>query len=479
MKRTKSLRRLIALSMVIFAESSYLLSAAVRLPAILGSHMVLLQKAPVTFWGWANPAEKVRIMTDWDSIVYDTTADSGGQWQVRVQTPAAGGPYKVIVNGSNAIVLEDVMIGEVWVCSGQSNMEWSGDQGLRQCLEEAPHATNAKIRFFAIPKATADTPQDRSEGAWKVCSPEEMIHFSAVGYFFGKELQQALGAPIGLIGSNWGGTPAEVWTPRDAVQYNPELRDAASQLKAYAWWPKDPGKCFNAMIYPVTKFKITGAIWYQGESNTGTAGSYERLFTTMISAWRSAWGQEFPFYFVQIAPFAYDQPAVGALLREAQTKSAAYPNTGMVVVSDLVDDVKNIHPANKQGVAKRLANWALAKTYGRTGIAYQSPVYKSMTIEGDKIRIHFDFAEEGLLARNGEPTDFWIAGADQNFVPANAVIEGSEVVVSSDKIAKPVAVRFGFNNTAMPNLFSKAGLPVNLFRTDYWKVEAVASNSAK
>jgi len=464
----------LALSLAMFAGSSCPVSATVRLPAILGSHMVLQQKAPVSFWGWANPAEKIRIMTDWDNTVYDTTADGGGQWQVRVQTPAAGGPYKVIVNGANAIVLEDVMIGEVWVCSGQSNMEWSGDQGVPQSLEEAPRATNTRIRFFSIPKTTADTPQDRSEGSWKVCSPEEMIHFSAVGYFFGKQLNRELGAPVGLIGSNWGGTPAEVWTPRDVVQSDAELRDAAGKLQSFAWWPKDPGKCFNAMIYPLAKFKIAGAIWYQGESNAGTAYAYEKLFRAMISAWRAAWGEEFPFYFVQIAPFAYDKAGIGALLREAQTKSAAHPNTGMVVVSDLVDDVKNIHPVNKQDVAKRLANWALAKTYGRKGIAYQSPVYQRMAIEGDKIRISFDHAEDGLQVSKGEPTEFFIAGAEQKFMPAKATIEGSQVVVSSDKVSQPGAVRFGFSNTAMPNLFSKAGLPVNLFRTDDWKVETEA-----
>ncbi len=479
MKPVKALTCPLALSLAMFAGGSCLSSAAVRLPAILGSHMVLQQKAQVSFWGWANPAEKVRIMTDWDNTVYDTTADGGGQWQVRVQTPAAGGPYKVIVNGANAIVLEDVMIGEVWVCSGQSNMEWSGDQGVPQCLEEAPRATNARIRFFAIPKTTADTPQDRSEGSWKVCSPEEMIHFSAVGYFFGKQLHRELGASIGLIGSNWGGTPAEVWTPREVVQNDAELRDAASKLQSFAWWPKDPGKCFNAMIHPITKFKIAGAIWYQGESNAGTAYAYEKLFTAMISAWRAAWGEEFPFYFVQIAPFAYDKPGVGALLREAQTKSAAHPNTGMVVVSDLVDDVKNIHPVNKQDVAKRLANWALAKTYGRKGIAYQSPVYKSMAVEGSKIRIHFDYAEEGLQANNARPTEFFIAGADQKFVPAKATIEGSQVVVSSEQVSQPVAVRFGFSNTARPNLLSKAGLPVNLFRTDDWQLETEAAGPAQ
>ena len=443
----------------------------VRLPAIVASHMVLQQKSAVDIWGWSNPAEKVRIMVDWDSTMHEAVADSGGRWNVPIQTPASGGPYKVIVSGSNAIALEDIMIGEVWICSGQSNMEWSGDQGLPQSLEEAPHANNQEIRFFNIPKTTADQPQDRCEGSWKVCSPEEMIHFSAVGYFFGKNLQQELNAPVGLIGSNWGGTPAEVWTPRELVEKDAELKEAAAKLKPYAWWPKDPGKCFNAMIYPLTKYKIAGAIWYQGESNAETAYAYEKLFTTMIGAWRTAWRNEFPFYFVQIAPYAYGNQCVGALLREAQTKSAAFPNTGMVVVSDLVDDVKNIHPVNKRDVARRLANWGLAKTYGREGINYQNPTFQCMEIEGGAIRIYFANANEGLIARNGSPTEFYIAGGDQKFVPATATIDGNTVLVSSESVGQPVAVRFGFGNTAIPNLFSKGGLPVNLFRTDDWKVD--------
>ena len=459
------------LAAAFLAKSLSFSAAAVRLPPIIGSHMVLQQKSTVNLWGWSNPAEKIRIMTDWDSKVYEASADSGGQWTLPVQTPAAGGPYKVVVNGSNAIVLEDVMIGEVWVCSGQSNMEWSGDQSLPQSLEEAPRANNAKIRFFYIPKTTAETPQDRCEGSWKVCSPEEMIHFSAVGYFFGKNLQQSLNVPVGLIGSNWGGTPAEVWTPREAIQNDPELVEAAGKLQPFAWWPKDPGKCFNAMIHPITKYKIAGAIWYQGESNAATAYAYQKLFTTMIGAWRKAWNNDFPFYFVQIAPFAYGNTHVGALLREAQTRSASYPNTGMVVVSDLVENVKDIHPINKRDVSQRLANWALAKTYGRDGITFQSPIFKRMQVEGSKIRIHFDHAPGGLVARNGGPTEFHIAGADKKFVPATGTIDGNTVLVSSDAVGQPVAVRFGFSNTAIPNLFSKEGLPVNLFRTDDWVVD--------
>lgn len=432
--------------------------------------MVLQQESTVNIWGWGNPAEKVQISSSWNLTLSEGTADSGGRWKIPIPTPKAGGPYSITVQGGNSIVLEDVMIGEVWVCSGQSNMEWSGNHGLQQCKDEAPHANNPNIRFFYIPKTTANYPQDRCEGSWKVCTPEEMMKFSAVGYFFGKRLHHSLDAPVGLINSNWGGTPAEVWTPRELVLDDSELQVAASQIQPFAWWPKDAGLCYNAMIHPITSYKIAGTIWYQGESNVGTAYAYEKLLTSMIGAWRSAWNDEFPFYFVQIAPYVYGNPNVCALLREAQTQSASYPQTGMVVVSDLVDDIKNIHPNNKRDVGNRLANYALADTYGHTGIAYRSPQYQRMQIEGEKVRIFFDHSETGLISRGGAPEAFFIAGSDRKFLPAKATIDGSTVVVSNEQVNQPVAVRFGFSNTAMPNFFSKEGLPVNLFRTDQFEV---------
>ena len=293
------------ISAIILLVSSLSVRSDIRLPSVIGSHMVLQQESTVHIWGWGNPAEKIRILPSWDSKVMEGTADSGGKWSIPISTPGAGGPYTLNIQGANTLVLNDVMIGEVWVCSGQSNMEWSGNHGLSQCKDEAPKANNPNIRFFYIPKTTADYPQDRCGGTWKVCTPEEMMQFSAVGYFFGKRLQQHLNAPVGLINSNWGGTPAEVWTPHERVEEDAELQVAASNIQPFAWWPRDAGKCYNAMIHPITPYKIAGAIWYQGESNVRTAYAYEKLFTTMIGAWRSAWKDEFPFYFVQIAPFTY------------------------------------------------------------------------------------------------------------------------------------------------------------------------------
>ncbi len=447
-----------------------LTSAAVRLPAILGSHMVLQQNSEVKLWGWSSPAEKITIKTSWDTITYKTTGGSTAKWITKIKTPAAGGPYSITINGST--ILEDVMIGETWVCSGQSNMEWSGDQNLKQCLDEMPNATNKNIRLFYVPKSTSGFPQENCGGSWKVCTPEEMKHFSAVGYFFGKKIQQALNVPVGLINSNWGGTPAETWTPKNEVENDSELNSAAQKLKPTDWWPTLPGYAYNAMIYPITNFEIAGAIWYQGESNVPTYSSYKQLMTKMITSWREAWQKEFPFYFVQIAPFSgYGQNNWCALQRETQTRCLSIPKTGMVVISDLVDDIKNIHPVNKIDVSARLANLALVKTYDKSGLNYKFPMYKGMKNEKDKIRIEFKNAENGLMAKDKSITEIYIAGEDRRFQPALAKIDGNTLIVWNKSIKSPVSVRFGFTNTAIPNLFSKEGLPVNLFRTDNWDVD--------
>jgi sialate O-acetylesterase len=445
--------------------------ADIRLPSIVGDHMVLQQKSEVTLWGWCNPSEKIRIMVDWDTTIYTVKGTSGAKWQAKIKTPAAGGPYQIIINGDNVVVLDDVMIGEVWVCSGQSNMEWSGSQNLKQSMDEAPKATNQKIRFFYVPKTTAEYPQEDCRGKWVVCNPADMSKFSAIGYFFGKKLQEDLNYPIGLINSNWGGTAAETWTPKEVIEADPLLMESAKQLNdSYGYWPAKVACIYNAMIYPLTHYAIAGVLWYQGESNVGINATYRQTFTSMIDRWRKAWRKEFPFYFVQIAPFSgYGNTNInGALLREAQTQSAAFPNTAMVVIHDLVDDVKDIHPANKLDVALRLANVALAETYGKKGIPYKNPLYKSMTTEGDKIRLSFDNAENGLIVKGGDLKDFKIAGEDKKFQTAVAKIEGNTVIVFNKDIKKPAAVRFGFENAAMPNLFNKEGLPVNLFRTDNW-----------
>jgi sialate O-acetylesterase len=366
------------------------------------------------------------------------------------------------------------MIGEVWVCSGQSNMEANAMPGglmIKQLAEEAPDAANKNMHFFYIPKSTSEHPQDDVHAEWVVCDSNDVKRMSAVGYFFGKELNQKLDVPVGLINSNWGGTPAETWTPAKLVEDDQALETAAKKLQPARWWPVESGLAYNAMIYPITKYNIAGTIWYQGESNTSTYATYSQLFSTLITSWRKAWQKDFPFYYVQIAPFSYGEKNVRPLLCEQQTKTLSLLKTGMVVISDLVDDVNNIHPQNKKDVADRLAKWALAKTYNKNVGAYKSPMYKDFIVKKDRIIISFDDVPTTLVSRGGEPKDFFIAGADKQFVPAKVVIKGNAIEVWNKDIKDPVAVRFGFDNTAMPNVFSKEGLPLNIFRTDDWEVE--------
>ncbi|HLF34346.1 MAG TPA: sialate O-acetylesterase [Cyclobacteriaceae bacterium] len=449
---------------------------AIRLPSIIGSHMVLQQESEVNIWGWARPGEKVALNAGWDTTTYFSVGSGGAKWNIKIRTPHAGGPWEITITGDNKIVLEDVMVGEVWLCGGQSNMEWSGRHGLKQVMEEAPNASNKNIRLFYVSKATSPFPQDDCHGRWEVCSPESMMGFSAIGYFFGKQLQSELDIPVGLINDNWGGTPAETWTPRELVMEDEVLSAAAKKLDPNARnWPTQPGDAYNAMIHPIVPFMIAGVIWYQGESNVGTWDSYGSLFTTMIDSWRKAWSKAFPFYYVQIAPYSgYGQNISGVLLRDVQTKCSSHPGTGMVVISDLVDDLKNIHPQNKIDVAKRLANLALSETYHKLGLVYKFPAYKSMKIEKNRIRLFFEQAGSGLVSRNGDPTEFYIAGEDRVFLPAAAKIDGNMVVVMNKNIKNPVAVRFGFSNASIPNLFSREGLPVNLFRTDDWPMNTEA-----
>ena len=455
--------------MILLCDLSFLVTFAdVRLPAIISNHMVLQQNTTVKIWGWADPAEKISVSTSWDTATITAITASSAKWNLLLKTPAAGGPYTITIKANNTIVLEDVLIGEVWDCSGQSNMEMHFNWGIKEYANDADNATNKQIHFFHIPKSTAEQPQDDTKGNWVVCNPVDMKRFSLVGYFFGQQLQQILNVPVGLINASWGGTPAEVWTPKEAIEKEMVLHDAATKLEPKDWWPITPGYCYNAMINPITDYSIAGVIWYQGEANVSAASTYQFLFTTMINSWRKAWHKQLPFYFVQLAPFSGYGGISGALLREAQTKTLSVPNTGMVVIHDLVTDVKDIHPHNKKDVGLRLANYALAVTYGKKQIAYKSPMYKSMSIEKDKIRINFTDADNGLISKGTTLTDFYIAGADKNFLPAIAVIKGNTILAGNKNIQQPVAVRFGFTNAAMPDLFSKEGLPVNIFRTDEW-----------
>jgi sialate O-acetylesterase len=449
------------------------LQAQIRLPAIFCDHMVLQQQSDVAIWGWSSPSSEMTIDVSWDKDRdYKFKAANTSSWSTNVKTPKAGGPFVITIkNKDYQVVLNDVMIGEVWICSGQSNMEWSVLNGSEDGKAEMPKADYPNIRFFQVNKTTADFPQDHGEGKWEKCTPETMQRFSSVGYFFGKKLTTELKAPIGLINVSWGGTPAEVWTPKGKVDNDPALKASSLKLEDHPGWPHASGIVYNSMIRPLVPYGIAGAIWYQGEANTGNSDTYSKLMQTLIESWRADFGKEFPFYYVQIAPYTYKRKFEGALVREQQCKTLSVPKTGMVIITDEVDDVSNIHPKFKKPVGDRLANYALADTYKKGILGYQSPVYKSMVVDRNRIKISFEYASIGLISHNGDPTQFTIAGEDKKFYPAIAKIDGGTVIVSAKEVKVPVAVRFCFDNTSIPNLFNKEGLPVSIFRTDDWELD--------
>jgi sialate O-acetylesterase len=363
--------------------------ADVQLPAIIGDHMVLQQKSKVKLWGWTtNPSETVKIKVSWDTTNYKTVAKYG-HWVVEINTPGASENQNIRISGSkNTIQISDVLIGEVWLFSGQSNMEWGGNQNLKETMDEMPNATNKSIRFFYIPKATADYPQEDVRAKWVVCNPEDMKSFSAIGYFFGKKINEKLGVPMGLINSNWGGTPAEVWVPQDKVLGNTKLVEAAKKLQTFDFWSSRAGDNYNAMIAPILNYQLAGVLWYQGESNVGQYSSYTELMNELILSWRAGFNKNLPFYFAQIAPYDKYPSNLGAKLREAQTRNLALENTGMVVLTDLVPDVTNIHPTQKVEVANRFANLALVKTYGQSAGPMMYPKYDRHRIEKNTMRIY-------------------------------------------------------------------------------------------
>lgn len=445
--------------------------AQLRLPAIISSGMVLQQNDSVALWGWANPGEKLFVTTGWDNKTDSTIITNGAAWKLKVKTPAAGGPYTITIKNRTVITLNNVMIGEVWICSGQSNMQYSYNSGVKDIAAEFDSCYNNNLRFFHIPKATSAWPQEDVKAQWSICDSNTLKNFSAVAYFFGKKLQHKLHTPIGLINASWGGTPAETWAPQEIINNDPQLKEAAAQLKPSPSWSAYPGFTYNAMIAPLTSFSIAGAIWYQGETNVLANNTYNKLLTAMIDAWRQVWKKDFPFYYVQIAPFKYNNNNVGALLQEAQTKSMNHAGVGMVVINDLIDSVTNIHPSYKHEVGYRLANWALAQTYHQPGIVYKSPMFKSAEKKNDKLILSFDNVNTELLAKNKTITGFYISGEKEEWYPAEVKIAKDKIIVGNKNVKDPAFVRYGFGNTIIGNLFSAEGLPLCPFRTDNWMVD--------
>ncbi len=462
--------------------------AEVKLASIFGNSMVLQREMPVPVWGTADPNEAVTVKFAGQS--QEAEADKDGKWQVKLdalETNAKG--QTLTVTGSNTLTLNDVLVGEVWICSGQSNMEWVLRNAVNADAEVAD-ADHPQIRLFNVPgHNVAPVAQETTAGTWAACSPDSAKNFSAVGYFFGRRLQKELKIPIGLVGSNWGGTRIEPWTSPEGFHSVPELKDIAATVDAYTENTKvnqvAPSAIYNAMIHPLAPFAMRGAIWYQGESNGSEGESYFHKKQALVNGWRKLFNPDLAFYWVQLANFRdpLDVPGGGnawATLREAQRKALSIKNTGMAVIID-IGEAKDIHPRNKQDVGARLAQWALHQTYGKSDLVPSGPLYKSHKVEGDSIRLTFDHVGSGLMVgikegleptkqdENGKLGRFSIAGEDKIWHWADATIEGDEIVVKSSEVPKPVAVRYAYStNPVGANLYNKDGLPASPFRTDNW-----------
>ena len=496
-------------------------AANVRLPAVISDNMVIQHGAAAPIWGWADPGGTVTVKLGGQAKT--AVADAKGKWKVALEPLKAGGIHTMTVAGAEALTVRNILAGEVWVCSGQSNMQWAL-KTVVNAQQEIAAAKYPGIRLFTVARASAVQPQEDCKGKWVECSPATAAGFSAVGYFFGRDVHKARRVPVGLINTSWSGTPSETWTRISALQAVPDAKgllerwkigggsaDADKEKKRYeealAKWkvtaakakaakkkpprkprpPVDrirhhhrPGNLYNGMIAPLIPFAIRGAIWYQGESNASRAYQYRSIFPAMISDWRKAWGQgDFTFLWVQLANFMArkDQPGESgwAELREAQSMALELPNTGQAVIID-TGEARNIHPKNKQDVGKRLALAAKGIAHGED-IVFSGPAYESMAVEGGKVRLKFRHVGGGLIATGGgELKGFAIAGADKKLVWARAKITPSagsgqaagDVVVWSEKVARPVAVRYAWADNPECNLYNKEMLPASPFRTDDW-----------
>ncbi|MCM2374641.1 sialate O-acetylesterase [Aporhodopirellula aestuarii] len=462
-----------------------------QVAGIFGDHMVLQQQRDNRFWGTAKPGDEVSVTGSWSDETSTSVADEQGNWHVSLMTPAAGGPFVVTIKtDDDSVELNDVYAGEVWICSGQSNMQWRmRGFGVDHFKEDVEKANYPRLRYCEIPAVVSLEGQDDVKTQWTKCDPQTVLNLSAVGFFFGSRLHQELDVPIGLVSSNWGGSSAEAWVSPEVLREQfPEfnkvldgypaiaeesgLTYTRSEKKPKGLKQTSPAVLYNSMIRPLIPYAFRGVIWYQGESNVQNPKQYQTLFPAMIRDWRTRWGQgDFPFYYVQIAPFAYKtNPMSAAFLREAQVMALSEPNTGMVVTMD-IGDATNIHPKQKKPVGERLARLALARDYGREGLVDSGPLYKSHAVEDGAIRLTFTDIGSGLVGMDGkELTHFTIAGADKQFVDAEAVIDGDTIVVRSDAVAEPVAVRYGWGSGDIPNLANQEGLPASSFRTDDWPI---------
>jgi sialate O-acetylesterase len=472
-----------AVIVILFILFPVFVSAKIILPSFFGDNMVLQQKTDAAIWGWAKPNSSVSVTSSWNKKKYTTTADAAGKWKLKISTPDAGGPYDISISDGEMMTLKNILIGEVWLCSGQSNMEMPmkgfPSQPITGSNDAVFNSANEKIRLYNVPRSVKTIPQDSTRySTWKTAEPETVSNFSAVAYFFGKILQDKLNVPVGLINISYGGSSAEAWMSAEAMKEFPELVVPAVADSAKVN-NRTPTTLYNGMLKPFIGYAIKGCLWYQGESNNGRAEQYLKLFPAMVKQWRSEFGiGDFPFYFAQIAPYNYrnganatsplDLKNNSASLRDAQRKAVnAIPNSGMVVLMDGGEEF-GIHPPDKETVGKRFSYMALAATYGLKGFAYQSPALDSFLVNGNIATLKFKYVPNGLTSFGKPLTQFEIAGADKVFRPATANIRFGTIVISSPLVATPVAVRYAFKDFIVGELFSTEGYPVSSFRTDDW-----------
>ena len=454
-------------TVVLFTLTSIFAQAEIKLPSILGSHMVLQRDAAWPIWGWDDAGTAVTV--SFAGQTHTAKAGKDGRWQINLTAMKASAKGRELtVKGSSMVKLEDVLVGEVWLCSGQSNMEWRVKQSTN-AKEEIAAANRPRIRHIKIPHTLNNQPASNvPSNGWEVSTPAVAGEFTAVGYFFARHLQGKLNVPIGLIGSNWGGTRIEPWTPPVGFKSVPSLK-ASHADKLGDFTKANPGRTtpthmYNAMIHPLLPYAIKGAIWYQGESNRADGLKYQAKMRALINGWRKVWGNpDLPFLFVQLAPYRYNGDAkLLPAIWQAQLNILKMPHTGMAVTTDITT-LGNIHPPNKQDVGKRLALWALANTYGKKGIVYSGPLFKSLTIRDGRAIVDFDHAE-GIKARDNKPlTHFELLTAEGQWFPAGAYVHEGKIIVSSKAVRNPIGVRLGWDQLAEPNLVNGAGLPASPF----------------
>jgi sialate O-acetylesterase len=454
-----------------FIIGSSNLFGQITLPGIIGNNMVLQRNATVPIWGWAEPGEEIKLMGNWDDNVVCLKADESGKWIGYLTTSHAGGPHELRIDGSNSLLLTNIMLGDVWLCSGQSNMYVSVEKcgNSEKALE---NADDDNLRIFSVGYASESESKQNCKGQWDVSGPDTALKFSAVAYYFGKELRKELGVPIGLIKSAVGASAIQRWMPDG---YLPFDKEKIPLLKGQFHG------LYNGMIAPLVPFSIKGVIWYQGERNANyeQAQEYDLLLPALIQSWRDVWGKkDLPFGFVQLPNYrkVSSQPVQDTLwprLRQAQLNTLkSVRNTGMAVTID-IGEPNDIHPKNKYDVGKRLSLWALSNVYGKDNF-YSGPIYKSMDIFNDKAIIKFDHVDGGLIVKNGDKlAGFAMAGNDRKFFKVDARILNDTVTLRSDNVSNPIAVRYAWADNPTCNLYDKSGLPASPFRTDQWeKVES-------